>query len=147
MNKTTHSTTDDLINILINLLFFMTGNHFPLLVKVVKNIGITQPNMALTLGHYLKQLCLLKKSLAYDSETVNEKMMKEAEAFDTRYVAHWNNYVSAACLRRLKLNSLNKATHLPLTEDLVIFKDFLDDEIEAFLKIQRPTRKEWVSVA
>ena len=74
-------------------------------------------------------------------------MREDAEAFDTVFGAHWNNYVSAAYLRRLKLLSLNKMTQFPLTADLVKFKDFLYDEIETFLKTSKPTRKQWVTSA
>ena len=130
-----------------DLISYITSEDFPLIVKVVKTIGLTQPNMSLTLGHYLKQICQLKKSLALQCKPVNTEMKEEAESFDTVFGAHWNNYVSAACLRRLKLLSLNKTTQLPLTEDLVKFKDFLDDEIEAFLQTAQPTRREWITSA
>lgn len=130
-----------------DLMSYITSKDFPFIVKVVKTIGLAQPNMSLTLGHYLKQISQLKKSLALQCKPLNKEMKEEAESFDTVYGAHWNNYVSAACLRRLKLLSLNKATQLPLTADLVKFKDFLDDEIEAFLKKSKPTRKEWVTSA
>ena len=63
----------------------------------------------------------------------------EAEDFDIDYTAHWNNYVSAAALRRQKLLSLNKPIELPITSDLVTLKEFLDGKIDAFLSTAKPT--------
>ena len=126
---------------------YIRAEDFPFIVKVVKSIGLLQPNTALTLGHYLKQVSQLKKSMSLQCIPADKEMKENTEAFETLYGAHWNNYVSSACLRRLKLQSLNKATQLPLTSDLVKFKDFLDDEIETLLEISKPTRKEWIAGA
>ena len=96
---------------------YITPRLFMDVVNVVKDVGLSSPNYALTLGNYLKQLCLLKKSLALQTE--DQVRRKEAEDFDILFQAHWNKYVSAVCLRRLKLRSLNKTIELPLTSDLL----------------------------
>ena len=114
-------------------------------VNCVKDVGLSLPNYALTLGNYLKQLCLLKKSLALQVE--DQVRRKEAEDFDILFQAHWNEYVSAVCLRRLKLRSLNKAIELPLTSDLIKLKDFLDQKIEMFLRTCKLSIEDWISAA
>ena len=39
-----------------------------LVVNTVRDMGKDSPNLALTLGHYIKQICQLKQSLAIQSE-------------------------------------------------------------------------------
>lgn len=118
---------------------------FMLVVDTVKNLGRSSPNLSLTLGHYLKQLCQLKRSISLQTE--DEEKKKEADHFDILYDTHWNNYVSAVSLRRLKLLSLNKPIKLPLTTDLVKLKDFLDDKIDEFVSIFKPTYQQWNEAA
>ena len=77
------------------MISYITAEDFPFIVKVVKSIGLVQPNMSLTLGHYLKQVSQLKKSLALQCNPTNNEMKEEAESFDTLYAAHWNNCFSS----------------------------------------------------
>ena len=121
----------------VDLQTYISPKYFPMVVKTVKKMGLSSPQLALTMGHYLKCLSQLKKSLAMRNQDTILKT--EAEEFDIDYNAHWNNYVSAAALRRQKLLSLNKPIELPLTSDLVALKEFLDERIDAFLSKEKPT--------
>ena len=128
-----------------SLIEYIRPQCFMLVVEVVKNIGLSFPNLALCLGHYIRQLALLKQS--YGLQLEDKELQKQGENFSILYGAHWNNYVAAACLRRLKLLALNKSHKLPLTSDLVKFKEFLDKEIDNFLKVPKPNRKQWMKGA
>ena len=115
------------------------------IVSTVKDLGIQYPNLALTLGHYIKQICQIKQSLALQCE--DEQAKKEANDFDLLLGAHWNNYVSAVTLRRLKLRQLNKSMELPKTSDMVTLKEFLDSEISNSLTKQKLSPRLWTETA
>ena len=125
----------------LDLSAYISPKYFMLVVKTVNEMGRVTPNLALTLGHYIKQICQLKRSLALQSE--NETVKKESDNFDLLIGAHWNNYVSAVTLRRLKLRTLNKTIELPKKDDMVKLKDFLDLEISESLKRQKPNLQQW----
>ena len=112
----------DLDSAIIPLKFF-------LVVDTVKDISkqCDSPKLGTTLGHYLKQISMLKKSLALISN--DETKHKQATDFGTLFDTHWNSYVSAVVNRRIKLRTINKDVKIPQTSDLVAFKDFLDEEI------------------
>ena len=124
---------------------YITPNRFMLVVNTVKDMSTHSPNLALTLGHYIKQICQIKQSLALQSE--DDTMKKEASGFSLLLGAHWNNYVAAVSLRRLKLRTLNKTMKLPKTSDMVKLKDYLDSEIENSLGKQKLSPKEWTIMA
>ena len=111
----------------------ITPSKFFLVVDTVKDISqqCDSPKLGTTLGHYLKQISMLKKSLALISS--DETKHKQATDFGTLFDTHWNSYVSAVVNRRIKLRTINKDVKIPQTSDLVVFKDFLDEEIRKFV--------------
>lgn len=124
---------------------FISPKFFKLIVEVTKDLGKQLPSFALTLGHYIKQLCQLKQSMALQNE--NDLAKKEAIDFDLLLNAHWNNYVSAVTLRRMKLRTLNKTIELPKTSDMVRLKDYLDSEITEGLERLTFTYQQWSELA
>ena len=114
-------------------------------MEAVKAIGLTLPHLALNLGNHIKCLCLLKKSSAVQNQ--DEKRRKEAEEFDVLYQSHWNMWVSAVCLRRMKLRALNKPVHLPLTSDLITLKQYLDSRIDNAVLDFQLSLQEWTAFA
>ena len=125
----------------MDLWSYIAPKHFKMIVKVVKEMGQKTPNLALTLGHYIKQLCQLKHSLALQNE--NSAGKEEADNFDVLIGAHWNDNVSAAALRRLKLRTLNKTIELPTKDDMVKLKEFSDSEISDFVGTPKPSLEQW----
>ena len=113
-----------------------------LVVNTVRDMGKHSPNLALTLGHYIKQICQLKQSLSLQSEA-KKKDQEDAAAFNLLFSAHWNSYVSSLSLRRLKLRNLNKSIELAKTSDMVMLKDYLDSEMERSLKKNKFSDHEW----
>jgi hypothetical protein len=66
------------------LINFLSGKHFMSVVYGVKQLSMEadSPNLALTLGHYLKQINLLKMSIGIQSEDpVKSEQLKEAGDF------------------------------------------------------------------
>ena len=121
----------------------ITPAKFFLVIETVKDIAqeCDSPKFGTTLGHYLKQLSMLKKSLALvSSDNIKHK---QATDFGTLFDTHWNSFVSSALNRRMRLRTMNKAIKIPPTSDLVMFKDFLDDEIKKFVLLFPLSASEW----
>ncbi|GFN83295.1 Zinc finger protein 271 [Plakobranchus ocellatus] len=125
----------------------ITPKFFFLVVETVKHLSVEcdSPKFATTLGHYLKQLSILKKSLALIAG--DEDKHKQASDFDTLFDAHWNSHVSSVANRGLKLRTLNKDIKIPPTSDLVALKDFLEDEIKQYLSKFPLSGEEWTRMA
>ena len=96
---------------------YITPKYSMLVVDAVRDMGKDSPNLALTLAHYIKQVCQLIQSLALRNEAKQDQ--DNAAAFNLLYEAHWNSYVASVSLRRLKLRTLNKSIELPKTSDMV----------------------------
>ena len=126
---------------------YITGKGFLVIVEAVKNLSIDadSPNLALTCGHYLKHLCLLKSSLGIMTD--NEQNCTEAKNFQTLFDAHWNDKVSCIASRRIKLRTLNKAEKLPSTSDLVALKTFLCTEIKKSVDESAVSIESWQHLA
>jgi hypothetical protein len=81
------------------------------------------PQKTLVLGHYLKQIALLKNNLGIVEGSMSAQT--ELQNFQTLYQKHWNSWVSSVAKCRQRLKQLKKAPTLPLTEDLLILLSFL----------------------
>ena len=124
---------------------YFRPKHFMLIVNIVKEMGKGSPNLSFTLGHYIKQICQIKQSLALQTENKEAKI--QAKEFSILFSAHWNNYVSAVSSRRLKLKTLNKTVELPKTKDMVQLKEFLDSEVTRCLTKTILSPQEWSETA
>ena len=109
---------------------FLSGKRFRDVVAAVKSLSKSSdsPQFALTAGHYIKQVNLMKISLAIEAE--DERMKREAKNFKHMYEANWNTKVSSVALRRQKLRQINKEEMLPMTVDLICFKKWLCQILE-----------------
>ena len=127
--------------------FFLTGTYFQAVVDAVKDMSIqsNSPSLAIVLGHYIKQLNLLKRTTSYAKE--DEISRKESKAFGAAYEAHWNNKVSHVANRRATMRTLNKPDNLPPTADLMMLKNFLMKSIVKAEKNLTPTHEEWKKTA
>ena len=92
---------------------FISGKQFARVVDATKALALEcdSPQLALTLGHYVKHIGLLKVNLGIQED--NEECVKEARNFSELYQAHWNNRVSSVAKRRQKLRHLNKPSKIP----------------------------------
>lgn len=126
---------------------YLTGRNFAKVINATKTLALEcdSPQLALTLGHYIKHIALLKGSLGIQTE--NPKLVTEANDFKELYSAHWNNRVSAVAKRRQKMRHINKPNRVPLTSDLLKLKDWIGNELQKITKVQSPTREQWERVA
>ena len=119
---------------------YISPREFMNVVECVKEVSreSDSPQLAITIGHYLKQIALLKASLGL--QTDNARRKKEANDFQELYAAHWKSRVSSVALRSQRLRTINKVTKFPSTEDLVQMKDHLVKEIGVGMKNTNPHR-------
>ena len=94
------------------------------------------PPLGITLGH-----SLLKASIALDEEDEREK---EANEFQEMYAAHWNSRVACVANRTQRLRALNAPNSMPSTEDLVCFKNYVEQEIKLKTKVMKPSNEQFV---
>lgn len=116
-----------------DLNYFLHPAHFNDVWKGVRKLGEESgsPQLAITLGHYVKQVILLKRSLGV--QTGDESKVKEARDFLYLYDAEWNNKVTAVNVRRQRLRHLNKEVQLPSTQDLMTLTDYVVKRIKAYV--------------
>ena len=122
---------------------FINGRRFMTVVEAVKECSLQaeSPSIALTLGHYLKQIFLLKLSLGIRTE--NATMKAEATDFKQLFEAHWTAKVSSVANHRMKLRAINKPVITPATSDLITLKSFLEQEVQAATQNVNPSYEEW----
>lgn len=129
-----------------NLSFYISPRQFKVVVQAVKELykEANSPQLGLTLGHYIKQVSLLKGSVALQLE--DRKMKNEANDFMELYRALWISNVASVADRSKRLNALNRRCNLPCTEDLVRLKEDLEKKISDLIKNTDPTYAEYVSM-
>ena len=101
---------------------YITGRNFGLVTNATKSLALKSdsPQVALTLGHYIKHVALLKISVGIQED--NSDYIKEGRNFQELYQCHWNSRVSSVAKRRQQLRHINKESKLPLTKDLIALK-------------------------
>ena len=126
---------------------FITGNGFSKIVDSVKDLSkqVNSPHIALRLGHYLKQLILLKTSKSIEMD--DDKMEREAQRFKSLYDAHWNQKVSHIANRRVRLRALNKKKELPLTSDLQNLTAFMCEQQKVMISDSVNSYHDWKHLA
>lgn len=126
---------------------FLSGPNFHKVVTGVKELALQSdsPNIALILGHYLKQINLLKLSLGIrcSVKAKSLQMKDEANDFKLLYEAHWNSKVSCVANRRKRLRQINKEDVMPMTEDLVTLRTFLISEMKKVATKSDIVYSEW----
>lgn len=62
----------------------------------------------------------------------NEVAEKDVDRFNALHQSDWVDLISSPALVTLKLNKMNKPEQLPLTEDLLKMKDYLEEKLGNF---------------
>lgn len=101
--------------------------YYDAFVSSVLAIRETNKQVALTLGHYIKQICLL--NIAESIKSQNKAAEKEAEKFLKLYNSSWSTTVASSTARLQQMAKLNKALQLPDTNDLVNLTKFINAKI------------------
>lgn len=105
--------------------------YYDAFVAAVLEIRQSNKQLALTLGHYVKQICLLNISEGIKSE--NKAMRKGSEDFLKLYNSSWCTTVASSTARMQQKEKLNKSVKLPITADLIKITKFVQSEIEGEL--------------
>lgn len=93
----------------------------------VLKIRESNKQLALTLGHYIKKLCLL--NISESSKAGSNEVRKDCQDFLDIYNAEWTDTVSASTLRLQQQHHLNKKLVLPVASDIKILTEYLKSEI------------------
>ncbi|KAL4222344.1 hypothetical protein ACF0H5_018382 [Mactra antiquata] len=103
---------------------FICPKKIDLVAKTAKELyqdsGSSQ--LGISLGHYTKQVSLLKSSLCLRRQDYGRK--QDAKEFSEMFDAEWKGKVSSVANRSKRLKAMNKS-ELPSAEDLVTLKRFL----------------------
>ncbi|XP_078312171.1 uncharacterized protein LOC111134313 isoform X1 [Crassostrea virginica] len=130
-----------------DLTCFIRPSEFNNVVAAVKTLyrESDSPQLGITLGHYIKQISLLKASIALEEE--DERKKKEANEFQEMYAAHWNSRVACVANRTQRLRALNAPNSMPSTEDLVCLKNYVEQEMKLKMKVMKPSYEQYVQLA
>lgn len=143
------SKTQDLsINCLNDIL---CPEKFPLAVLSTKVLcqfnevtnSYKNPSLALKIGHLLKKCAKLAKSEALINGDVEQG--SRADNFLTLCEEEWTDEISSSALQTLTKNNMNKGHLLPLSEDIMQLKTFLDQKTDSLLENlhERFDKDEW----
>ena len=142
----------------IQLMDYPTGGCFDEILSAIENVAGLQenaegirvfeiPSLALRLGHNLLKCAELKRGMGIRQQ--NGQLKEEAETFIQLHSSEWTDKVSSIALATLKTNHFNKPEMLPVTEDLVLLKNFLvqtmEDENKQITK--EPSYASWRALA
>ena len=106
---------------------FLSPEHYDEVARCVKRLGEKRsPQLALALGHYVKQVNLLK--IAEAIKQSKNKALADAENFARSYEASWCNTVASATSRTQRLRKMQKSIELPTAGDITLLSSFIQKE-------------------
>lgn len=117
---------------------FYKPQYYNAFRDAVLKIRETNKQLALTLGHYIKRLCLLNKSEA--SKNGLKNVRQDSQDFLDIYNAEWTETVAASTLRLQQQQHLNKKIELPLAADIKQVTSYLEEQItseEDYTRLQK----------
>ena len=86
-----------------------------------------KPSLPIKMGHCIDQCAELVKGIAIKSN--NEELLTRAERFSKIFNLEWEKKVSSISLRCLDDNKFDKVQLLPITDDLMLVRKYLKDNI------------------
>ena len=119
----------------VPLTTYITAGGYDKVEDAARQLALKSPQLGLSLGHYIKQICLQKIGLAIKDKCTED--LAEAESFKKLYEASWSSQVAAPTSRRQRLRQLNKAVELPLTTDVIKFTDYLKETVDVQLNLEQ----------
>lgn len=102
----------------------LSPEFYDAFVESVLTIRDQNKQLALTLGHYIKQICLL--NIAESIKSNNKQFEKQSEKFLKLFNSSWSNTVASSTARLQQKNKLNKTLLLPETSDLQKLTTFIN---------------------
>lgn len=122
--------------------------NYDLVVDIARLMSTEKDNPALNvgkmIGNLLKKVCQSKYCVALRKG--NESAQNDANNFKTLIEAEWNSRVNRAAVRRINREKRTKMPTIPLTEDLIKFREYLLRNIEELCERlkKRPSPQDWV---
>ncbi|XP_061170557.1 uncharacterized protein LOC133179888 [Saccostrea echinata] len=134
---------NELLNKENDLHCYITPKHFDTVVKAVQDLAgyhqneqkisvFSTPSLALNLGHNLVKVAEIRRGNAI--RKMDETMKKECDGYLEIHSSDWAPAVSSVALATLQTNKFNKPLALPVTSDLVLLKNHLDEQISELTK-------------
>lgn len=107
---------------------FIAPQYYDDIVDAVLELRQANKQLAVTLGHFIKKLAILKIGEAIRQ---GDKAMKEvAQNFLDLYTSSWTELVMSSTIRMQQKEKLEKVVLLPTSDDLTKLSKFIDAEIE-----------------
>ena len=113
-----------------------------------KDIQVFQiPSYALHIGHHLRKCAEIKRGIAIRKQ--NDNMLNDAKLFLNLLASEWTDRVSSIALATLQTNQFNKRLALPLTQDVVLLKSYLVENLKQLNKdiVLTPSYAKWCELA
>lgn len=110
-----------------SFLELLRPQYYDAFVESVLKIRTTNKQLALTLGHFIKQICLL--NIAESIKQQDKESEKLSEKFLKLFNSSWSTTVASSTARLLQKQKLNKAALLPDTNDLMKITKFVNKKI------------------
>lgn len=125
-----HAVRDEAGNV-CSLSELLHPSYYDAFVTAVLKIRTTNKQLALTLGHFIRQVCLL--NIAQGIKTGNKPLRKNSEDFLQLYTSSWGTTVASSTLRMQQQLKLNKERKLPISSDLVALTQYVQKEVDSEL--------------
>ena len=117
---------------------YINGRSFDIVIAAVEKLcslsvddsgrrTFGNPSLALKLGHSLAKCAQVKKGIAIREDNV--EMRQEAESYLGLHNPDYSDMISSPALSTLKCRKHNKPLELPLTEDLIKLKQYLERKL------------------
>lgn len=107
---------------------YLKPQRYDQVAKAVKLLGSEKsPQLAIALGHYVKQLNLLK--IGRGIKLCQEQMVTEGERFMRLYEASWCHTVASSTNKTQRLRKIKKVTELPLTTDIMTLSQYIANQV------------------
>lgn len=117
---------------LIDLDHLITPAHFDLVVQSTLNLCRIDTgdnlNFGSALGYILGHIIVIKAGMAI--RLSDEQMGKDASGFQVLYNAEWRKRVNSILKKRKDNLVVAKRNDIPLTTDLVLFRDYLSERLQ-----------------
>jgi hypothetical protein len=126
-------------------------SNFDLVVDIAKKMStekeVPSLNVGKTLGNLLGKVCQSKYCVALRQG--NNSAQQDATNFKKLVEAEWNSRVNRAAVRRINREKRTKMPAIPLTEDLLKFRDYVIRNIKESSKRLRKWHnpQDWVLLA
>lgn len=117
---------------------FLNAKYYDIFVQAVLAMRAENRQLAVTVGYYIKKLCLIKQAEGIKANDSSKR--NDAKDFLDVYNSSWNDTVASSTLRMQKTSKINRVVALPTTDDLGKLRKFIDHGIateEDYIKLQK----------